>query len=87
MYRKHMVVRIRVGSWGRTSALKSSVAAVLRLAAAVCFVVGIWIIAAGLSWAGSFVVQQGLFSHWQVWIASSVAFLLAAFRLNRQLIS
>ena len=79
-----MVVRIQASPPVTATALKSTIATALRVAAAVCFAVGVWIIAAGLSWAAAFVVQQGMFSHWQVWIAFGVALQLAAFRLNRQ---
>lgn len=79
-----MVVRIRVGSWGASNTIKSSLAAGLKIAALACFLMGVWIIAAGLSWAEVFLVQKGVFSHWQVWIAFGVALQLSAFRLNRQ---
>ncbi len=74
-----MVVRIRMGG----AAAKAWAALVLKAAAICCFVIAIWIISAGLRWAGAFLIEQGLFSHWQVWIAFGVIAQLAAFRLNR----
>ena len=35
-------------------------------------VLGVWRLAADLKIAGDFAIANGLFSHWQVWIASAV---------------
>jgi len=75
-----MVVRVQI----RAETVKTWAAWLLKAAATVCFVVGVWILSAGLRWAGAFVVERGLFSHWQVWMACGVAAQLAAFRLNRR---
>jgi len=85
-----MVVRIRLRSRGAGAPWKTRIAACLKIIGTVSIVASLWIIAAGLSWAGAFVLQIGLFSHWQVWMALGVAAQLTAFRLNRpnrQLIS
>ncbi len=74
-----MVVRIQLGA----AEVKSGAAWTLKIAAISCFVIAVWIISAGLRWAGAFLVEQGLFSHWQVWVACGVFAQLAAFRLNR----
>jgi hypothetical protein len=33
---------------------------------------GLWRMGTDLEWAGDFVVQEGLLSHWQVWIGAAV---------------
>jgi len=75
-----MVVKIRMGA----AEVKAWAAVVLKASAVCCFVVAIWIVSAGLRWAGAFLVEQGLFSHWQVWVAFGIIAQLAAFRLNRK---
>ena len=63
---------------------KSNLAVLLRLFALGCFGVGTWILAAGLKWAGTFPVEHGALSHWQLWMAAGVGSLLAAFRVSRE---
>ena len=73
------MVRIRL----EAAEFKSRAAWTLKIAAISCLVVAVWILSAGLRWAGTFLIERGLFSHWQVWVACSVIAQLAAFRLNR----
>jgi len=85
-----MVVRVRIRRVPDAVAVKASIAGLLTLVAVSCFVTGVWILSAGLRWAGAFVVERGVFSHWQVWMGFGVAAQLTAFRLSRvrrQLIS
>jgi hypothetical protein len=35
-------------------------------------VFGFWRLGVDLGWTGDFVIEQGLFSHWLVWIALAV---------------
>jgi hypothetical protein len=42
-----------------------------------------WRIAADLKWTGAFAITNGMFSHWQVWIAAAIAVQFAAFLLHR----
>lgn len=42
-------------------------------AALLAFVFGLWRLGVDLGWTGDFVIERGLFSHWQVWIALAVA--------------
>jgi len=44
---------------------------------------GIWRLAADLKIAGDFAIANGLFSHWQVWIASAVVLAFVSRLLNR----
>jgi hypothetical protein len=47
------------------------------------YVLAIWRLAADLKWVGEFFIAQGLLSHWQVWLALSVAIHMLATFLNR----
>lgn len=40
--------------------------------ALLAFVFGLWRLGVDLGWTGDFVIEQGLFSHWQVWIGLAV---------------
>ncbi len=78
-----MVVRIRLTRSPGVSGLKSAISSFLTLVSVICFILGTWILCAGLGWAGDFVVNQGLLSHWQIWMAVGIASQLCAFRLTR----
>jgi hypothetical protein len=47
--------------------------ALLTPAALVALAMGLWRVSADLDWAGAFPIASGFFSHWQVWIALSIA--------------
>ena len=53
--------------------LPSILVALLTPAALVALVMGLWRVCADLDWAGAFPITTGFFSHWQVWIALSIA--------------
>lgn len=53
--------------------LANTLIALLTPAAVVAFVLGLWRVCADLGWAGAFLIADGFFSHWQVWIALSIA--------------
>lgn len=53
--------------------LANTFIALLTPAAVVVFVMGLWRVCADLGWAGAFLIADGFFSHWQVWIALSIA--------------
>jgi hypothetical protein len=42
-----------------------------------------WRLGVDLGWAKSFFIAEGLWSHWQVWLALTIVLQLAAFRLKR----
>jgi hypothetical protein len=52
--------------------LANILVALLTPAALVALVLGIWRVCADLGWAGPFLIGDGFFSHWQVWIALSI---------------
>ena len=85
-----MVVRIRLrriaprsqgGPVHRQSALV--VSALMTPIALMAFALGCWRIAADLKLASSFAISEGVFAHWQVWIAIGIAVQLAAFLLHK----
>jgi hypothetical protein len=53
--------------------LPSILVALLTPAALVALAMGLWRVGADLEWAGAFPIAAGFFSHWQVWIALSIA--------------
>lgn len=72
--------RVRVTGWrglalAASSLLTPGVAAALALAA--------WKLGADLQLMGTFVLDEGPFSHWQVWLLIAVALQLLCSRLAR----
>jgi hypothetical protein len=58
--------------------------ALLTPASVVVLVLGLWRLSADLGWTEAFLISTGFFSHWQVWIALSIALrLLASFLAAR----
>jgi hypothetical protein len=47
--------------------------ALLTPAALVALAMGLWRVSVDLDWTSAFPIASGFFSHWQVWIALSVA--------------
>jgi hypothetical protein len=85
-----MIVRIRFGSGARVGRkprkqrrFAVGMAGLLTPAALLATVLGLWRIAADLSWTGSFAIPSGFFSHWQVWLGAAVILQLCAHLLNR----
>jgi hypothetical protein len=84
-----MIVRIRLRLGAaraprradrQTALVLSSLMTPLALMA---WVLGGWRLAADLKWTGSFAIADGVFSHWQVWIALGIGVQFAAFLLHR----
>ena len=42
-----------------------------------------WRFGVDLGWAKSFFISEGLWSHWQVWLALTIALQIAAFHLKK----
>jgi hypothetical protein len=57
---------------GFSRQLADVLVALLTPAALVALVMGMWRVGADLGWAGAFLIADGFFSHWQVWIALSI---------------
>ena len=58
-------------------------AMLLSPAAVMSLVLGIWRIGADLGWTDQFLIPNGLFSHWQVWIALAIALQAVAATFSR----
>jgi hypothetical protein len=90
-----MVVRIRIstnlrripkdltGNGGAPGELASGLAGILTLVSVACFTMSVWKLLSEMGGVGKFFISDGVFSHWQVWIAGSVAAQLLSFRLAR----
>jgi hypothetical protein len=61
--------------------------ALLTPAAVVALVLGLWRVSSDLAWTGEFVIANGFFSHWQVWIALAGGLQLAAVSLAARISS
>jgi len=58
-------------------------AALLTPAAVMAFVLSMWRLGSDLGFARAFAIRTGILSHWQVWLAISVAIQFLAVLLNR----
>ena len=72
----------------RTTEISQSAATLVSMlllspGAMMAFVFGLWRLGQDLGWTGNFLISEGLFSHWQVWLAISVAIQFLAVLLNR----
>jgi hypothetical protein len=61
--------------------------ALLTPAAVVALVLGLWRISADLGWTEEFLISNGFFSHWQVWIALAIGLQAAATTLSAKMAS
>jgi len=59
------------------------IAALLVPTALMAAALGVWRLGADLSLAGEFPINDGIFSHWLVWISLGVLFEIIAYHLNR----
>jgi hypothetical protein len=67
--------------------MKHAVLAVLALLtplAVIALAFGMWRFGSDIGWTGDFIISNGLFSHWQVWIALAAALHVFASRLSRR---
>jgi hypothetical protein len=85
-----MVVKVRFGRGpvvsrrkGKNSRIAMLSASLLTLLAISCASLGAWRIGADLDWAGPFVFQSGLRSHWQVWMGAAAGVQYASWKLTR----
>lgn len=86
-----MRVRIRFSTGPRIRATRvrqrhtaDVVGALLTPAAVMAAAFGLWRIAAGWNWTGSFAITSGFFSHWQAWLGAAALLELCARALNRR---
>ena len=67
---------------GKNRRLAAAVGALLIPIALMAWALALWRLASDLGLAGEFAIE-GLFSHWQVWIALALGLSFAAASLNR----
>lgn len=85
-----MLVRIRFGRGAsiqrrnRKNARAAMAASTCgTLAAISCGTLGGWRLGQDLGWAGDFVFESGVFSHWQVWLSAAALLQYGSWRLAR----
>ena len=85
-----MRVRIRLGKRVPVSSKRAknrrvaqALAVLLKPAALLASVLGLWRIASDFNWTGGFAISSGLFSHWQVWLGGAAVLQLCSYALNR----
>lgn len=61
----------------------SALGGLVTLIAVSCLMLGVWRLTWDLGWTSSFVISDGFWSHWQVWMAFTIAFSALAVRLVR----
>jgi hypothetical protein len=64
--------------------LPSVLVALLTPASMLALVFAIWRFTADIGWTAAFPIQDGFFSHWQVWMALAIALRFAASSLPRR---
>lgn len=85
-----MVVKIRFGngpvvsrSPGKNKRMAMLAASLLTLVSISFAALGFWRLGKDLDWAGDFFVEDGFFSHWQVWLGAAALVQYGAWRLTR----
>jgi hypothetical protein len=85
-----MLVRIRLSSGikvrqkqRKNQHLALAMASLLTPAAVMACALAFWRLAADLNATGQFPISNGLFSHWQVWLALAASLQFCATQLNR----
>lgn len=85
-----MMVKVRFGRGpvvtrrkGKNSRIARLGASLVTLVAVSLLAMGLWRVGSDIEWAGPFVFQTGLASHWQVWIGAGIAAQYASWQLGR----
>jgi hypothetical protein len=85
-----MVVRIRFGKGQRVARkrrknrrLAMAFASFLTPASVMAAALGVWGLAEGPNWTSHFAISNGIFSHWQVWLAFAALLQTGSHYLNR----
>jgi hypothetical protein len=85
-----MVVRIRFpkGSRveqraGKNAHIAAMAGGIMTMASVACLMLAAWRLTADLNWTDEFFIRTGLLSHWQIWLALTIATSTASVRLWR----
>ena len=68
---------------GRQAPVISGLGAVITLVSVSCLLLALWRLTSDLGWTESFAISEGFLSHWQVWMALTIAFGALGLRLKR----
>lgn len=68
---------------GKNRRLALAASGLMVPAALMAFILACWRIAAHMSYASEFAIEDGIFSHWHVWVAITGALVFLAVKLNR----
>jgi hypothetical protein len=83
-----MLVRVRPDQFSELVETSQEMAKLFRYlmtpVAVAGYTLAFWRLGADLNWTGQFFIADGLFSHWQVWLALAVATQLTGSFLARQ---
>lgn len=85
-----MVIKIRFARGssispkpGKNARIAGALGTCGTLGAISCGTLGFWRLGQDLGWAGDFVFESGLLSHWQVWLSVAGALQYGCWRLGR----
>ncbi|WP_031495694.1 hypothetical protein [Bryobacter aggregatus] len=85
-----MIVRIKLkvgpriyGERNLDSKLAFAASGVLTPGSVLCFVIALWRLLCDLDLTGAFMIDAGLLSHWQVWLAMGILMQTLSVYLDR----
>jgi hypothetical protein len=85
-----MIVRLRFNTGprirktkGKNRHVASAIAALMWPAVLTAYVLGVWGLGAQIQVTGAFGIAHGMFSHWQVWLATALWLHLATVVISR----
>lgn len=67
-----------------TEEIAAAVASLLTPAFALTFAVGLWRLGLDLGYTSDFFVTEGIWSHWQTWLALAGSIQYVAYKLNQR---
>jgi hypothetical protein len=85
-----MLIKIRFGRGtsitrrqGKNARIAAAASTCGTLAAISCGTLGCWRLGRDLGWAGDFVFESGVLSHWQVWLSAAALVQYGSWRISR----
>jgi hypothetical protein len=85
-----MLIKIRFGRGasitrrqGKNARMAVAASTCGTLAAISCGTLGGWRLGQDLGWAGDFVFESGVLSHWQVWLSAAALLQYGSWKLSR----
>jgi hypothetical protein len=68
---------------GKHAPFLSGLSGLVMLLAFSCLMLAVWRLTSDLGWTQEFVISDGFLSHWQVWMALTIAIGAVGMRLNK----